>query len=219
MIMYGVELLQKISSPVVVVVGAYGESVKQALESFDVVYANQPEQLGTGHAVTVGIAALLSYSPEKVLVGYGDHMMFYSKKTIKQLLKKHEEEKATVSLITTLYDRPDELAWGRIIRDENRNIINVVEQKDAAEDQRGIKELNAGFYCFNYEFLKDASPRLAESPVTNEYYINDYITIAAIEGRKVIGFQVPFNEVGIGINKPEELESSQNIFRKTHNNG
>lgn len=216
LIKYGVQLLQEISTPVVVVIGAFSKSVEDALKGFDVVFVHQKRRLGTGHAVEVGLQALKLHSPAHVLVGYGDHMMFYKKETIRKLIEKHQAENASLSFITTFHDDPDKLAWGRIIRNSTGKIVDSVEQKDATEEQKKVKELNAGFYCFEFDFLKKFIGKIKKSPVSHEYYINNLVKIAVKNGKKVIGCRVPFEEVGIGINQKEEIVRSQNFFLKIH---
>lgn len=213
LIQYAVELLSPISSPVVVVVGAYAESVKESLSNYDVLYAVQEEQLGTGHAAQVGVEVLRSHNPKQVLVGYGDHMMFYRQKTIRDFLDEHIKNHATISLMSILHEKPDRLAWGRIVRGGEGQLLDVVEQKDATPKQRRITELNAGFYCFDFQFLLDSIYHIQRSPVTSEYYINNFITIAVAEHKKINVLQVPFTEVGIGINTQDELTLSEQIYK------
>ncbi|OGK26113.1 hypothetical protein A2954_04160 [Candidatus Roizmanbacteria bacterium RIFCSPLOWO2_01_FULL_37_12] len=213
LIRYGVELFKGIVEPIVVVVGAYSHSVKEVLQNNNVQYAYQKKRLGTGHATKVGLESLNgSLNPYLVLIGYGDHMMFYKKDTVKRLIKSHLLHKAALSLITTVHANPDELAWGRVIRNKNHYIVDNIEQKDATAEERKITELNAGFYCFDYEFLKKNIGKIKKSPVSGEYYINALIHIANEQSKKVVGLKVPFKEVGIGINRLPELQASQNIY-------
>ena len=214
MVVYGVELLESIASPIVVVVGAFSESVREALKGKKVVYANQRLRLGTGHAVAVGLKSLKKKSPGLVLVGYGDHMMFYRKANVEKLIKLHQKEKAVVSLFTTTHENPDALAWGRIIRNKKDLITGIVEQKDATPEERKIKELNTGFYCFDEGFLQKNIKNLQKSPVSGEYYLTDMIKLAVDENQKVVGLKIPFREVGIGVNRQEELEAGQELFLK-----
>ena len=211
MIAYGVETLLPVAQQIIVVVGAFSESVKQALKDYPVTYVHQYKRLGTGHAAMVGLKAIKS-SPSCVLVGYGDHMMFYKKDTIEKLIKLHKEKNATITLVSTFYDHPNELAWGRIIRGKDGDVLDIVEQKDATESQRSIQEINPGFYCFDFEFLKKYFPKLKKSPVTKEYYLTDMIKMAVSLGKKVAALQVPFGSVGIGVNRYEELGRSQQYY-------
>jgi len=212
-VLYGVELFEKIASRTMVVIGAFSESVKTALKDKKVTFINQEERLGTGHAVKMALPALEDASDnELVIVGYGDHLMFYKEQTVRELIDKHQSEQAFVSFITTKYHDPNYLAWGRIERDEQGNVKDIVEQKDATEEQRRIKEVNAGFYCFSLGFLRNHVDLIEKSPVTGEYYITDLVKFAVKEKLKVLAVIVRFREVGIGINRQDELEESQKIY-------
>lgn len=233
MISYGVDLLENFCSPLILVVGAYAQSVKDVLRERKIVFAHQAKRLGTGHAVVCGMRVLSRDAkteasvkgecgmrvlkknpPSHVLVGYGDHLMFYRKKTIVDFLRTHKKKKAAVSLITTSHTDPNTLCWGRIIRDKKGFIRGIVEQKDATRAQRSIQELNAGFYCFDYSFLKGALKKIKKSPVSGEYYLTDVIALAVSGGNIIHSLKVPFSEVGIGVNRKEELEAAQKFFRK-----
>jgi bifunctional UDP-N-acetylglucosamine pyrophosphorylase / glucosamine-1-phosphate N-acetyltransferase len=197
----------------VVVIGAFADTVKEALKDKKVIYVNQEDRLGTAHAVKIGTSVLKdSPDDELVLVGYGDHLMFYKEETIKEFINHHLDNKAVVSFITTKYHDPNYLAWGRIERDSAGNVADIVEQKDATEEQRKIKEVNAGFYCFSLGFLRKHIDMVEKSPVTGEYYITDLVKYAVKEKLKVSAVIVRFREVGIGINRQDELEESQKIY-------
>lgn len=213
-IKYGVDLFSEITNPLVIVVGAFAESVQKVLSNDAVLYAHQEKQVGTSDAVWQGLKQLASYTPQLVLVGYGDHMMFYKKQTIKDLIQKHREEKASMSVITTLYDNPT--GYGRIVRNKEGYVVDCIEEKDATNDQKHIKEINSGLYCFDYPFIYENIPHIKPSPVTGEYYLTDLIKIAAEQQKKIVGFQVPFEEVGIGINKEQELTQSQKLYLENH---
>ncbi len=214
LIVYGVELLDGVTDKTVVVVGAYSESVKQTLQNYSVEYAFQKDQLGTGHAVAAGIEKIteLGLMPQSVLVCYGDHTMFYKKETVQGFIEKHIQENATVSLLTTDYPDASKLAWGRIVRDSKGHVKAIVEQKDATPAELAIQEINPGFYLFKTEFLKEALRKITPSPISGEYYITDVIGLAVADQKKVFAHKVSFHEVGLGINKMEELEESQKIY-------
>lgn len=221
MIRYGVEVLEGLISPIVIVVGSYADSVKNALADKDVLYAYQKQRLGTAHAAKVGFDLLKTFPQfqtndrKLVIVGYGDHMMFYKKETVKKLINLHNKNLA-MSIVTIEHDNPNKLVWGRIIRDSSGLIVDSVEQKDATPDQRLIKELNAGLYCFNYDFFVNNINKVEKSPITGEYYINSLIKIASGQGMKVAALKVPFDEVGIGVNRNEELINSQGLYSKVN---
>jgi bifunctional UDP-N-acetylglucosamine pyrophosphorylase/glucosamine-1-phosphate N-acetyltransferase len=209
---YAVDVMEAVAEPVVVVVGAFAESVKDVLKGHPaVVFAMQDEQLGTGHAARVGFEALEPNLVDSVFIGYGDHMMFYKPDTILNLRDTHVSTHADLSLLTTIADDPESLAWGHIIRDKNGKVDGIVEHKDATEEQKHIKEVNPGFYLCSTAFLRESLPNLHKSETTGEYYLTELIQIAVKRRLTVNGVAVPFQEVGIGINRKEELEQSQKL--------
>ncbi len=214
MIQYGVDLLLPLVDRVIIVIGTYSNSVREALKAYgNLDYAYQRKRLGTGHAVKVTLPILKTYSPSEVLVGYGDHLMFNRRETVKKLINFHRRGRSVISLLTTRHDHPDELAWGRIQRGHRGQVLGIIEQKDATLEERQIDELNPGFYCFNYKFLCQYLRRIKKSKVTNEYYLTDLIKLAVDNKLKVSAFTVPFSEVGIGINRAEELLSSEKLYK------
>ncbi|GAB4219748.1 MAG: hypothetical protein Fur009_7320 [Candidatus Microgenomates bacterium] len=215
LILYSVELMEKIVDKTIVVIGAFHESVKEALKNKKVIYAYQKKRLGTGHAVKVALEKIkkLTIKPKIVLVGYGDHTMFYKKEDIEKLINEHKKNQAVMSLITVKNNDNDKHRWGYIIRKNNGDVVDSVEYKDASDEvKKNIDELNAGFYCFDFEFLKKNISKIPRSPVSKEYYINSLVKIAVLQNKKVIGVEVPFSSVGIGINTKEEFEESQRIY-------
>lgn len=213
LIVYSVELMKKVADKTVVVVGAYHQSVKEVLKNQPVIYAFQKQQLGTADATKVAVEKIikLGWRPDLVLVGYGDHTMFYPSSAIKKLITLHQKEKAAMSIITVFYDNTN-LHWGFIIRDKNNQIVDSIEFKDATAKQKKIKELNAGFYCFDFNFLKENIDKVPQSKVSGEYYLNSLIKIAASLEKKVSALTLPFSQVGIGINRWSELEESQRLY-------
>lgn len=214
-ILYGVELFEKICDELIVVVGAFKQSIEKIIDGKrKIKYAYQKKRLGTGHAVKLALAELKKDPPSLVLVGMGDHMMFYKHETIKKLIRQHKEQKSVVSFISTKYHDPDALAWGRIERDKSGNVLDIVEHKDATEKQLKIKELNSAFYCFDYNFLRDNINKIKKSEVTGEYYLPDLVKIALANKQKVHAMVVHFREIGIGINRFDELSESQALYKK-----
>jgi len=214
-ISYGVNTFKKVCDKTIVVVGAFSESVTKILKKDKkVIIAYQKRQLGTAHAVLVALEKIKTNPPSLVLVGMGDHLMFYKPETIKKLIEYHKNKNAVVSFITTNYMDPNALAWGRVVRGRDGKVLNIIEHKDATEEQRKIKELNSGFYCFDYKFLKQNIKKIKKSKVTNEYYLPDLVKLACINNLRVFSMRVRFREIGIGINKLNELQESQKIYKK-----
>ena len=214
LILYSVELMEKIADKIMVVIGAFHQSVKEVLKNKNVIYAYQKKRLGTAHAVKVAIDEIkrLKLNPKIALVGYGDHTMFYKEKDILRLIKLHQKENSVMTLITVEHNN-ENLHWGFIIRNSQGNIIDSVEYKDASFNiKQKVKELNAGFYCFDFNFLQKNIKKVPKSPVSGEYYLNSLITIAVKQNLKVSGLKIPFSKVGIGVNRWQELEESQKLY-------
>jgi bifunctional UDP-N-acetylglucosamine pyrophosphorylase/glucosamine-1-phosphate N-acetyltransferase len=170
--------------------------------------------LGTGHALKVAVEDIQDrkIKPERIFVGYGDHMMFYKPSVITEMDKLHNKDRAAVTLVTVVHDDPNSLAWGRIIRNNVGTVEAIVEQNDATESQKEITELNAGFYCFDYQFLLRNINKLQKSPVTGEYYITDLIELAIKNKLPVVAHLVPFKLVGIGINTRAQLVDASEML-------
>ena len=214
-ILYGVELFEKICDELIIVIGAFKQSIENIIkENNKIKFVYQKKRLGTGHAVQLALLELHDSPPSLVLVGMGDHMMFYKEDTIRKLIQQHKDQKSVVSFISTKYHNPDALAWGRIERDKDGNVLDIVEQKDASAKQLKIKELNSAFYCFDYSFLKDNINKIKKSEVTGEYYLPDLIKIAIANKQKIHAMLVHFREIGVGINRQDELEYSQKLYKK-----
>lgn len=210
---YGAALLESVADKIFVVVGAHAESVKDALRSFpNITFVAQKKRLGTGHATVVALKAIEAsgHMPEYVLLGYGDHMMFYTPQIVKNMLEISRTKGAAVTLITALFDDPTGL--GRIKRNNEGKITGIIEQKDATEEEKQIQEINAGFYCFRYDFLKKFYKKMKKSPITGEYYLTDLIHLAVEHNETVEALIVPYHNVGIGINSQEELETSMALY-------
>src|SRR5699024_7580583 len=133
---------------IVAVVGYMKEEVMAVLGD-SVKYAFQEEMLGTGHAV-MQAKEFLKGKKGKVLVLNGD-VPLLRPETLNKLIEKSIENKEYATLLTAIYDNPT--GYGRIVRDEGGNIEAIVEEKDTTDDQKEIKEINAGIYCFDIEEL------------------------------------------------------------------
>lgn len=215
---YGLDLLTKNCDKVIVVIGAYSDSLKSIIKKYpSAITVSQKKRLGTGHAVKVAIKEVIkkSWKVDNVFVGYGDHMMFYTKEDLEKLKSEVRKADVGLSMITCEHD-PKKLAWGRIIRSGNGDVEAIVEEKVATPKQKKIRELNAGFYCLNFDFLKEGIFKIKKNK-GGEQYFTDIVEIAESAGKRVIAVKVPFRHVGIGINTKEELKESQKLYRKRSN--
>ena len=186
---------------VVAVVGYMKEEVMAVLGE-DVKYAVQEEMLGTGHAV-MQAAKYLEGKKGKVLVLNGD-VPLLRPETLNRLVKKSIENKESATLLTAIYNNPK--GYGRIVRDEGGNIEAIVEEKDTTDEQKEIKEINAGIYCFDIEALLDALKEITPNNAQGEYYITDVIGIMNAKGLKTGAVIVEDNVEILGVNDRIQLE-------------
>lgn len=186
---------------IVAVVGYMKEQVMEVLGD-TVKYAVQEEMLGTGHAV-MQAAKYLEGKKGKVLVLNGD-VPILRPETLNKLLNKSIENKECATLLTAIYDNPT--GYGRIVRDEGGNIQAIVEEKDTTDEQKEIKEINAGIYCFDIESLLEALKEIKPNNAQGEYYLTDVIKIMNSKGLKTGAVIVEDNTEILGVNDRVQLE-------------
>lgn len=186
---------------IVAVVGYMKEEVMAVLGD-KVQYAVQEEMLGTGHAV-MQASKYLEGKKGKVLVLNGD-VPLLRPETLNRLLNKSIENKECATLLTAIYDNPK--GYGRIVRDEGGAIKAIVEEKDTNDDQKEIKEINAGIYCFDIEALLEALKEIKPNNAQGEYYITDVIAIMNEKGLKTGAVIVEDNTEILGVNDRIQLE-------------
>lgn len=193
---------------IVAVVGYMKEEVMAVLGS-DMQYAVQDEMLGTGHAV-MQATKYLEGKKGKVLVLNGD-VPLIRPETLNTLLNKSIENKECATLLTAIYDNPK--GYGRIVRDEGGNIEAIVEEKDTTDEQKEIKEINAGIYCFDIEALLEALKEIKPNNAQGEYYLTDVIAIMNAKGLKTGAVIVEDNTEILGVNDRIQLEMLTKVLQ------
>lgn len=193
---------------IVAVVGYKKEQVQDVLKN-TVKYAIQEDMLGTGHAV-MQAKEYLKDKNGKVIVLNGDAPIIRPE-TIKKLIEKSIENKEYATLLTAIYDNP--YGYGRIVRDEDGNVEAIVEEKDANEQQKEIKEINAGIYCFDIQELLKALEEINNHNASGEYYITDVVKIMNEKGLKTGAMTVEDNTEILGVNDRIQLEMLTRILR------
>jgi bifunctional UDP-N-acetylglucosamine pyrophosphorylase/glucosamine-1-phosphate N-acetyltransferase len=186
---------------IIVVVGFQAESVKKALDG-QVEYAVQGEQLGTGDAIKTAVPHLKE-NTQTVLTVYGDDSAFYPPSLFTEMVAKKESLGCDLLFLTIHKEDPTGL--GRIVRDESGKILRIVEEKNATNEEKQIKEINTGFYCFDKQFLVEYIDQIKKNPVTGEYYLTDMIEIALKHAKKVEAYFVGDDSIWHGINDRRDL--------------
>lgn len=203
----------------VIVIGHGGEQMQTTLgEGYDYVW--QREQLGTGHAALMA-RDLLVDKPGSVIVAAGDTPLLDSA-TFEQLAKVHVESGATATIATSIVDNPQ--GYGRIVRGPDGEFQKIVEQKDASERERGIREVNAALYLFDNATLQRILPMLSNDNAQGEYYLTDVLAAIVAEGGKVVATIFSDASILVGVNDRWQLaeagaELQKRILKKHALNG
>ncbi len=189
-----------------VVYGNGGSQVADCLQHMPVQWVEQTQLLGTGHAVMQALP--FCDDDEQVLILYGD-VPLISVDSLNNLFANNQEK---VGLIVAELANPN--GFGRIIRNNQGDIIGIVEQKDANEQQLAIQEINTGIMTAPVHCLKRWLPQVKNTNKQQEYYLTDIIALAAEEGLSVYGYKTPCNEETKGVNDRLELASLERYYQK-----
>lgn len=200
-------------SQTVIVVGHQKEAVEEHLNSYKVTFAEQTEQLGTGHAVLSAEEALQD-TTGTVMILCGDTPLIRPE-MLSNLYDSHSSNNATVTLVTTLLNDPSN--YGRIISDEDGNISAIVEHKDASRDELRINEVNAGIYCVDKKYLFSTLKNVGTDNSQGEVYLTDIIKMAVEDGLVVKTFVADNSIDVLGVNSRLELSQAQTELQLRRN--
>lgn len=192
----------------IVVVGHGGDRVREEAIGRSVEFVTQEEQKGTGHAVLQAEPLLRGFDGTLAVLS-GDVPLIRSR-TLRELADRHEEDGAGATIITT--ELPDPAGYGRIVRGENGLVEKIVEEKDASDEERAIREVNSGTYCFRSLPLFEILPRIGTENASGEVYLTD--SIAALMARRlpVLPHPVADRWEVFGINTVEHLRLAAGVL-------
>ena len=194
-----------------VVYGYGGDQLIEDLSHLNVDWVEQSEQLGTGHAVKQALPNI----PDKdlVLVLYGD-VPLITVDTLNELVSAARASatgESRFALLTSIVDDPG--GYGRIVRNDVEEVVRIVEEKDASDDEKKICEINTGMMVVNGKALKQWVEKLESDNVQNEYYLTDVIDMAVKEGLKINTVQ-PHSVVEIrGVNDRAQLSELERYYQ------
>jgi bifunctional UDP-N-acetylglucosamine pyrophosphorylase/glucosamine-1-phosphate N-acetyltransferase len=194
----------------VAVIGHQGAEVRALLEHYGIRFAEQNEQLGTGHALLM-CRGELERSGGLVVTLYGDCPLLRGE-TLRRLVEMQRSGDAAATLITTRLEDPT--GYGRILRDDRGFVKAVVEQKAATPEQREIREINSGIYCFRAELLWPALGALKPNPASGEIYLTDVVEALHRAGERIQPMEVNDPSELLGINTRVELAEVDRLLRE-----
>lgn len=192
----------------IIVVGHGKEKVMEHLGD-KAEYAVQEKQLGTGHAVMTA-RQLFEDKKGYVLILAGD-MPLIKQQTLLELYDKTRNEGSQACVLTVMAENP--YGYGRIIIKDEK-VLKIVEEKDATEKERQIKEINTAVYCFSIDALIKAIDRLENKNAQGEYYLTDCVELINKDGGKVTYYRASDPNEGLGINDREQLAFAGTLMQK-----
>lgn len=208
MIDYIVELAVKVNAEKIVpVVGHHREQVISFLNGKypgkNISYAVQEEQLGTGHAVMQAEEALKDFEGDVLLLSGDVPLLKYE--TVQKLITQHFKNNNYATLLTTVFSNSS--GYGRIVRDENKKFSKIIEEKDANEEEKKIKEINPAIYIVNAKILFDSLKKITPENSQKEFYLTDIFHFIP---KEKTGTVVTNDELEVtGVNSTEQLKEME----------
>jgi bifunctional UDP-N-acetylglucosamine pyrophosphorylase/glucosamine-1-phosphate N-acetyltransferase len=195
----------------IVIIGHGSDLIKEKMGN-ELKYAYQTEQLGTGHAVMM--AKEFIERDSNILILYGDTPLI-KENTLKDFIDFHVKNENALSVLSMIANNP--YGYGRLVRDNTGKLLSIVEQKDASEDEKVIKEVNTGIYIINSNHLLANLDNLKNNNSQKEYYLTDMLAIFNENGLKIDAFKSLDEEEFMGVNDRIGLSKANEILRKRIN--
>jgi bifunctional UDP-N-acetylglucosamine pyrophosphorylase/glucosamine-1-phosphate N-acetyltransferase len=193
-------------------VGFKADQVMKACRGRNVEFVIQREQLGTGHAVMQCERSLEGFEGT-VIVMNGD-VPGLEPHTIRKFIAFHESRSAAATVLTAVLGDPT--GYGRIVKDDAGNLVRIVEEKDAGADEKSIREVNSGLFCFDKKSLFATLKDVGSENAQGEYYLTDVIGIMQRRREPVAAFCVEDSMEVAGVNTPAELKSVSDYLERKH---
>ena len=212
MIVYVVSAAQKVAGDnVIVVIGHQARTVRERLSgSPELIFAYQDKQLGTAHAVLCALPHIPDDCEDAIIL-CGD-VPLIQPETITGLIEDHVDGAHDISLLAVELENP--YGYGRVLLDENNLISAIIEEADATAEQKEIKLINTGIYCFNKNFLLAALPKIGSDNAQGELYLTDIMEIGYREKKKMgVMISTDCQQI-LGVNTCEDLEIVDEIMKK-----
>jgi UDP-N-acetylglucosamine pyrophosphorylase len=198
---------------IIVIVGYQREAVTKYIRSVypAIEIVEQTEQLGTGHAVLQSESALENFDGD-VIVLSGD-VPLLTAASMQNLMEYHVHSEAGATILTAIFEDPT--GYGRIMRNIDASVKKIVEQKDASEEERRVKEINSGIYIFDKQKLFEALQHITPQNAQKEYYLTDVFEYYWKRGWRVSALVTTSLDEIRGINTIDQLKEAESI-KLTH---
>ena len=198
---------------IIVIIGHKKELIKESFKNFDLTFREQPmgENLPYGTAFAVKQALDRIEKDDDVLILCGDTPLFKTE-TLEKFLESNKNSNVKASVMTAVLEK--NFGYGRIIKDEDGFVKEIVEEKDADSKQKEIKEINSGVYLFKGEILLNNLEAVENNNSKREYYLTDLIKILNSKNEKIAGFPLEDSTEMLGVNSRVQLFEAQKILQK-----
>ena len=210
------EKMHKIDK-ILIVVGKYRDIIQTKISKYlatDVItFIDQPNPLGTGHAIQCCIEELKQYNNHNALILSGDVPLLSA-----ELMYNMVKNVSTSRLMTAIFDEP--YGYGRIIENNQPVFEKIVEEKDCDEEERQIKKVNCGIYTFDCQILCKYLPELRNNNAQKEYYLTDILEIIKNNEKvniELYNIEKEKHHETIGVNTKAQLDELEKIFEKQEN--
>ncbi len=211
MLIHVIDLARQLNADrIITILGYKKDLVIEALRSENIEHVIQEPQLGTGHAVQQAESLLKDFTGD-VLVLSGD-VPLLRKSTIEAMLKIHRGADSGATILTAMFENPH--GYGRVLRKNNNTLDYIIEEKDCNNEQRKIKEINAGIYIFKSKELFPALIKIKNDNRQNEYYLPEALKFIAKTKQSII-LHITDEPIEIsGVNTVEQLNELNLIYKK-----
>jgi bifunctional UDP-N-acetylglucosamine pyrophosphorylase/glucosamine-1-phosphate N-acetyltransferase len=193
----------------IVVVGYQADRIKERFKNPQIQFVLQEEQQGTGHAALQAIPYLKTFTGTALIL-CGD-VPLVKADTLRAFMGAFEESHSILSVLTTIVEDP--FGYGRILRSPEGWLEKIVEEKDASEKERSIREINTGIYCVKVPFLIEGLGEIGKDNAQGEYYLTDLVEIAKKKGLRCSAHIVSDPVEVMGINTRVDLAMANEVLR------
>jgi bifunctional UDP-N-acetylglucosamine pyrophosphorylase/glucosamine-1-phosphate N-acetyltransferase len=193
----------------IVVVGFQADEIKERFKNVPIQFALQEEQLGTGHAALQALPYLKAFTGTALIL-CGD-VPLVKADTLRSFIGAFEQTQAILSVLTTVVEDP--FGYGRILRSPEGWLERIVEEKDASEKERTVREINTGIYCVQVPFLVEGLGEIGKDNAQGEYYLTDLVGIAKKKGLRCSAHIVSDPVEVMGINTRVDLATANEVLR------
>jgi len=193
----------------IVVVGYQADEIQERFKNPQIQFALQKEQLGTGHAALQAVPFLETFAGTALIL-CGD-VPLVKADTLRTFIGAFEESHSILSVLTTVVEDP--FGYGRILRSPEGWLEKIVEEKDASEKERSIREINTGIYCVKVPFLIEGLGEIGKDNAQGEYYLTDLVEIAKKKGLRCSAHIVSDPVEVMGINTRVDLAMAHEVLR------